>query len=102
MLYEVITIHFKVKKEGQTLLTSQFYFSGEVNAGQLGPAGEMILLDLSDAEDGSGKVVKLAFKDLVVEAGSKGGMTPTPSQTEGPYYPVVDVATFDNDLASVQ
>jgi len=95
-------IHFKVKKDGQTLLTSQFYFSGEVNAGQLGSAGEMILLDLRDAQDGSGNAVKFAFKDLVVEAGSGGETTLTPSQTEGPYYPVVDVSSFDNDLASIQ
>ena len=95
-------IHFKVKKDGQTVLTSQFYFSGEVTAGQLGPAGEMILLDLSDSQDGSGNAVKLAFKDVVVDTGSGGGITLTPSQTEGPYYPVVDVSAFDNDLASVQ
>ena len=84
------------------LLTSQFYFSGEVDAGQLGPAGEMILLDLSDAQDGAGNVVKLAFKDIVVDVGIGGDMTLTPSQMEGPYYPVIDVAAFDNDLASGQ
>lgn len=95
-------IHFKVKKDGLVLLTSQFYFSGEVDAGQLGPAGEMILLDLSDAQDGAGNVVKLAFKDIVVDVGIGGDMTLTPSQMEGPYYPVIDVAAFDNDLASGQ
>ena len=95
-------IHFKVKKDGQELLTSQFYFSGEVDAGQLGSAGEMILLDLSDAQDGSGNAVKLAFKDIVVGAGSGGNQSLTPAQMEGPYYPMADVSTFDNDLASVQ
>jgi len=94
-------IHFKVKKDGQTLLTSQFYFSGEVDAGQLGPAGEMLLLDLNDAQDANGNQMKLAFKDIVVDAGTGGNMTLTPSQVEGPYYPVVDVSQFDNDLASV-
>ena len=95
-------IHFKVKKDVQELLTSQFYFTGEVTAGQLGAAGEMILLDLNDAQDGGGNAVKLAFKDIVVNAGSGGNLNLTPSQVEGPYYPVVDVSAFDNDLASVQ
>jgi len=94
-------IHFKVKKDGQTLLTSQFYFSEEVEAGQLGPTGEMLLLDLSDAQDVNGNQIKLASKDLVLNVGTGGNMTLTPSQTEGPYYPVVNVSQFDNDLASV-
>ncbi|MBN1453702.1 MAG: hypothetical protein JW963_22000 [Anaerolineales bacterium] len=95
-------IHFKVKKDGAAVLTSQFYFTGDVDAGQLGSAGEMLLLDIVDAQDASGSVVKLAFKDIVVEAGAGGNLTLTPSQTEGPYYPVADVAQFDNNLASVQ
>jgi len=95
-------IHFKVKKDGQTLLTSQFYFSGEVDAGQLGPAGEMLLLDLNDAQDANGNQMKLAFKDIVVDAGTGSVMPQTPSQVEGPYYPVVDVSQFDNDLASIE
>ena len=95
-------IHFKVKRDGQTVLASQFYFSSEVTVGQLGTGGEMILLDLSDAQDGAGNAVKLAFKDIVVNTGSGGSMTLTPTQIEGPYYPVVDVSTFDNDLANVQ
>lgn len=95
-------IHFKVKKDGQTVLTSQFYFSGEVNAGQLGSGGDMILLDLSDAQDGGGNAVNLAYKDIVLNTDSVGAMTLTPTQVEGPYYPVVDVSAFDSDLASVQ
>ena len=95
-------IHFKVKKDGQTVLTSQFYFSGDVDAAQIGSAGGMLLLDLNDAQDSNGNAIKLAFKDIVVDAGSGGNMKLTPSQMEGPYYPVVDVLAFDNDLASVQ
>ena len=91
-----------MKKDGQELLTSQFYFIEEVTAGQLGSNGEMILLDLSDVRDGGGNAVKLAFKNIVVNVGSDGNLTLTPSQVEGPYYPVVDVSAFDNDLASVQ
>lgn len=96
-------IHFKVKgPDGREVLTSQFYFSDDVDAGQLGSDGEMLLLDLKDAQDAGGNPVKLAYKDLVVNSGSGGNMTLTPSQMEGPYYPVVDVSVFDNDLASVQ
>jgi len=89
-------IHFKVKKDGQTVLTSQFYFSGDVSI------DEMLLLDLTDAQDANGNAVMLAFKDIVVNTGSGGDLILTPTQVEGPYYPVVDVSQFDNDLASVQ
>ena len=95
-------IHFKVKQDGREVLTSQFYFTGDVDAAQLGPAGEMLLLDPSNVQDAAGNAVKLAFKDIVVNAGTSGNLTLTPSQTEGPYYPLVDLAAFDNDLARVQ
>jgi len=95
-------IHFKVKKDGQTVLTSQFYFVEDVNAAQLGTDGRMILLEPSDAQDANGNVTKLAFKDLVVDTGTGGSLALTPSQMEGPYYPVVDISMFNNDLANVQ
>ena len=95
-------IHFKVKKDGAEVLTSQFYFTGDVEAGQLGSAGDMLLLDMVATQDASGSAVKLGSKDIVVDTGAGGNTTLTPSQMEGPYYPVVDVAQFDNDLASVQ
>lgn len=94
-------IHFKVKKDGAEVLTSQFYFSGDVEAAQLGAGGEMLLLELNDAQDAGGNQVKLASKDIVVDTGTSGSLPLTPSQTEGPFYPVVDIAAFDNDLASV-
>jgi hypothetical protein len=93
-------IHFKVKADGAEVLTSQFYFGGDVDAAQLGPAGEMLLLELHDASNASGSAVKLAFKDIVVNSGADGNLTMTPSQAEGPFYPLADVAAFDNDLAS--
>ena len=94
-------IHFKVKVDGTTLLTSQFYFTGDITAAQLGVGGEMLLLDLTAAQDGNGNAVKLAFKDVVIDAGGVGGLTLTPSQVEGPYYPVVDVSMYDHDLAGL-
>jgi hypothetical protein len=95
-------IHFKVKKDRAEVLTSQFYFSGDVDATQFGAAGEMLLLDLIETQDTNGNPVKLAYKDLVVNGELGGDMTLTPSQMEGPYYPVVDVSMFDSDLASMQ
>ena len=89
-------IHFKVKKDGQTVLASQFYIAGDVNI------DEMLLLNLSDKKDAIGNPIKLAFKDIVINTGSGGNLSPTPSQQEGPYYPVVDVSAFDNDLVSTQ
>lgn len=93
-------IHFKVKVDGRTVLTSQFYFASDVNAAQLGPGGEMLQLELTDVQDADGNTMKLAFKDIVVGIG--GSLTLTPSQGEGPFYPVVDLAQFDNDLVSAQ
>ena len=95
-------IHFKVKKDGSEVLTSQFYFAGDVDSAQLGPGGELLLLELNEAEDAGGNVVKLAFVNIVLNTGSGDSLTLTPSQTEGPFYPVVDVAPLDNDLASIQ
>ena len=94
-------IHFKVKRDGAEVLTSQFYITGDVEASQLGPAGEMLLLELRDAQDANGSALKLAIKDIVVNSGNGGSLTLTPPQAEGPYYPVADVSTFDNDLVSV-
>jgi len=94
-------IHFKVKVDGETMLTSQFYFAGDVTAAQLGAGGEMLLLDPAAAQDGNGSAVRLAFKDIVIDTGAGGDLTLTPSQVEGPYYPVVDVSRYDHDLASL-
>lgn len=57
--------------------------------------------DLTDAQDGSGNSVRLAFKDIVIDTGGGGDLILTPSQVEGPYYPVVDVSRYDHDLAGL-
>jgi hypothetical protein len=62
----------------------------------------MLMLDMTDAQDANDNPVKVAFKDIVVNTGTGGDLTLTPTQQEGPYYPVVDVAAFDSDLASVE
>ena len=95
-------IHFKVKQAGSTLLTSQFYFSDDVEEVQgegmfraVGDSGDLLLLQLVQAENNS----ILANGRIVIDNGNGSGDLPvTPSQAEGPYYPVVSLLDFDNDL----
>ena len=94
-------IHFKVKQNGSTLLTSQFYFSEDIADVQdegmfraVGDSGELLLLQLVQGEGSL-----LANGRIVVDTGSGAGTLPlTPSQATGPYYPVVSLAGYDNDL----
>lgn len=95
-------IHVKVKLEGRTVLTTQFYFpedrarlGTEGIFGQAGDRGEMLIVQ--PVVEASTDAVRVVSRDLVLPLG-EGPLTPTPPQAEGPYYPVVDVAAFDNDL----
>ncbi len=97
-------IHFKVIQNGATLLTSQFYFSQDIaqveNEGmfaQVGDSGDLLLLQLVQGDG-----MLLANGRIVVDtAGRNGDLPLTPSQAEGPYYPVVNVAEYDNDLTTL-
>lgn len=101
-------IHVKVKRDGRTLLTTQFYFeedrrrlAGEGVASRAGSLiGLLILQEVGRVEMGGVSVPVLA-NDLVVDTGRGSALTATPAQAEGPYYPVVPVANYDNDLAAV-
>ncbi|MDW8269962.1 MAG: hypothetical protein RMN24_12435 [Anaerolineae bacterium] len=95
-------IHVKVKLEDRTVLTTQFYFPEDRQAlgsegifGRAGDRGEMLILKPVAGETGG--AIRILSNDLVLPLG-EGPLTPTPPQAEGPYYPVVDVAAFDNDL----
>jgi protocatechuate 3,4-dioxygenase beta subunit len=101
-------IHVKVKLDGRTLLTTQFYFEEDVavlgNEGlfaQAGSLGSLLILQTVDSVDMAGGAVDLLANNLVIDTGSPGSLTATPLQGEGPYYPVVSVAEYDNDLAAV-
>lgn len=101
-------IHVKVKLDGRTLLTTQFYFAEDAavlgNEGlfaQAGSLGNLLILQAADSVAVAGNAVHLLANDLVIDTGSPGSLTATPAQGEGPYYPVVSVADFDNDLAAV-
>jgi protocatechuate 3,4-dioxygenase beta subunit len=95
-------IHFKVKQNESTLLTSQFYFSDDIAevAGEgmfqaVGESGDLLLLQLVQGDG-----MLLVNGRIVVDTGIGSGTLPlTPSQAEGPYYPVVSLDAYDNDLA---
>ncbi len=101
-------IHVKVKLDGRELLTTQFYFEedradlgSEGVFSQAGSQGGSLILAAADSVEMNGAPVAVLTNDLVINTGSPGSLTATPAQTEGPYYPVVSVADFDNDLAAV-
>lgn len=101
-------IHFKVKLNGTTLLTSQFYFLEDrpdvEGDGAFGGAGETLFLQTATdasadlADDG----MRIATGNIVVDLNGADSdtLTPTASQTEGPYYPVIDFSGADNNLLS--
>ena len=101
-------IHVKVKLDGRELLTTQFYFEedradlgSEGVFSQAGSQGGSLILAATDSVEMNGALVAMLTNDLVINTASPGSLTATPAQTEGPYYPLVSVADFDNDLAAV-
>jgi protocatechuate 3,4-dioxygenase beta subunit len=100
-------IHVKVRIDGAEALTTQFYFmedrpalGGEGVFRQSGNLGDLLILQDGGSVDMAGQSVPVLVNDLVLDTGA-GSLTPTPRQTEGPYYPVVTVTDFDNDLTIV-
>lgn len=95
-------IHFKVKQQGVTVLTSQFYFENSAETVTLQQAFESVsdsttlrLMTIGD--------IQLVNGRIVIDTGiGSGTLSPTRSDQEGPYYPVVTVAAFDNDLTSLE
>lgn len=95
-------IHVKVKLNGAELLTTQFYFAEDGTSGGVGGSIENLLLSLEQAATSDGLSVNVATFDVVVDTGiGAGALRLTDSQGEGPYYPVVKVADYDNDLSNV-
>lgn len=102
-------IHAKVKRDGATLLTTQFYFDENLEAlqregifRQAGDEGDLLILRTIDQVDGPSGPTPVLTNDLVIDTGAAAGvLAPTPAQAEGPYYPAASIADFDNDLAVV-
>ena len=54
-------IHFKVKLNGETLITSQFYFASD-NSGQPAP----LIITLTPGEDAAGNTIQTGQRDIVL------------------------------------
>ncbi len=95
-------IHVKVKLNSAELLTTQFYFAEDGTTGGVGGSIENLLMTPEQTVTSDGLPVSIAAFDIVVNTGiGSGTLRLTDSQGEGPYYPVVEVANYDNDLANV-
>jgi hypothetical protein len=86
----------------RTVLISQLYFSTSDDSFRIGSVPDELLVGLPPAGNiGESGVFNASF-DFTVSAGGGSGMNrPTPSQGEGPYYPMEEVSLFDSDLAAV-
>ncbi|MBE0690712.1 MAG: carboxypeptidase regulatory-like domain-containing protein [Anaerolineae bacterium] len=97
-------IHVKVKLDGATLLTTQFYFPEDMAAveadGVFGDAGDSLFVQPTELTDADNTPV--VTNNLVIDRNGSAAdaVAPTPDQTEGPYYPVVDFSGYDNNLTS--
>lgn len=97
-------IHFKVKIDGETVLTSQFYFTEERDAverdGAFRGGDDTLFLSVAPYPDAEGQAQWIATGNIVLDLNGSDANTlaATASQTEGPYYPVVDFSGYDNNL----
>jgi hypothetical protein len=87
-------IHFRVKQNGQILLTSQFYF--DIPNGESSSPNRSLQIPLS-LDEHRGVQFYSGLFNLVVGL-SEGNLLLTPSQATGPYYPVIIPSSKDNDL----
>jgi len=95
-------IHVRIRRNRRTVLISQLYFRTSDDSFRIGSVPDELLVGLTPAGNvGDSQAFNASF-DFIVSAGGGSGMKrPTPSQGEGPYYPVEDVSLFDSDLAAV-
>lgn len=97
-------IHVKVKIDGVEVLTTQFYFEDERAAveadGAFANAGDTLFLQVSEGTGANGDPITIATGNIVLDMNGDAAdtLTPTATQTEGPYYPVVDFSGYDNNL----
>lgn len=101
-------VHFKVKIDGQEVLTSQFYYEEDrddvLGDGTFGGAGDSLFLQTADdvEADLSDDGMRIATGNIVLDLNGSAPDTlpPTAAQAEGPYYPVIDFSGYDNNLVS--
>jgi protocatechuate 3,4-dioxygenase beta subunit len=99
-------IHYKVFSQDENntrteRLTSQFYFADE-NINGFSPALQLDLVPLQQMTAGSGNRIRYfeTRKTIIVDMNLGGNTTLTPSQQEGPFYPVVDFFDVGSDLTN--
>lgn len=92
-------IHVKIFRGNEELLTTQFYFAGDFPNIPAEDPSSLLLLDPQPLTSVEGETVLAAYREVVINLGRGGALTPTPPQAEGPYYPVAEVEAFDADLA---
>ena len=94
-------LHFKVKRENATILTSQLYFPEDreqvLRDYIYQPDGDETLF-VREASDASTTELPRVVTTQIVLNRASGELAPTPHLDEGPYYPVVDFSDYDNDL----
>jgi protocatechuate 3,4-dioxygenase beta subunit len=108
-------IHYKVFVDGAEVLTSQFYFADEAASQQY---SNMMVLELESlipqstddamvaeyfrTQGNAAPTTSTSYfhtsKTIVVDMNLGGTVGTTPSQMEGPFYPVVDFFDAGNDL----
>lgn len=88
--------HYKVWLDGQEMLTSQFYFADE-NTGY----SDLQVVQLTEYEFDNGLSGYVTNKTIVLDR-NRGGDGPfTPSDMEGPFYPVFDFFEYGNDMITM-
>lgn len=94
-------IHFKIRLDGKILLVSQIYFSIDSETSGVGGSNRNLLMDLITENNPDGRIMYIGEFDFIIDIGVSGELKLTDSQSEGPYYPLVDVSQYDNDLVNV-
>lgn len=100
-------LHYKVKIDGQAILTSQWYFEEDravtEGDGAFNDGGDtLFLVDDGEATLNDDVTARIVTGTIVMDTGLtvENPLPVTASQTEGPYYPVVDFSASDNSLNS--
>jgi cytochrome b involved in lipid metabolism len=85
--------HYKVWMDGREMLTSQFYFDDENTS-----YSDMQIIELQEYEFDNGVMGYVADKTIVLDMNLGGNGPFTPSDMEGPFYPVFDFFGYGNNL----
>lgn len=91
-------IHFKVFYESRELLTSQLYFEDEPDISNFFDDALILKLEEKSVNETDRSSFFSANKTIVVNMNKGGNEKLTPTQAEGPFYPLVDFFEIGNDM----